>query len=123
VLAVGDGGNDAAALAATDVSATPGDAVDLARARADLLLPGGLAGLPLARALSVQAIRILAQNRRWSLVWNLGAIPFAALGFIPPWLAAIGMSLSSLAVVLNSLRVRETRALDEPTMALRERAA
>jgi Cu2+-exporting ATPase len=123
VLAVGDGGNDAAALAAADVSATPGDAVDLARVRADLLLPGGLAGLPLARALSVQAIRILAQNRRWSLVWNLGAIPFAALGFIPPWLAAIGMSLSSLAVVLNSLRVRETRALDEPTMALRERAA
>ncbi|MGN6193109.1 MAG: hypothetical protein ACTHM4_13330 [Rhodanobacteraceae bacterium] len=45
------------------------------------------------------------------------------MGFIPPWLAAIGMSLSSLAVVLNSLRVRETRALDEPTMALRERAA
>jgi Cu2+-exporting ATPase len=123
VLAVGDGGNDAAALAAADVSATPGDAVDLARVRADLLLPGGLAGLPLARALSVQAIRILAQNRRWSLVWNLGAIPFAALGFIPPWLAAIGMSLSSLAVVLNSLRVRETRAPDVPTMALRERAA
>jgi Cu2+-exporting ATPase len=123
VLAVGDGGNHAPALPAAEVTATPGDAVDLARARADLLLPGGLAGLPLARALSVQAIRILAQNRRWSLVWNLGAIPFAALGFVPPWLAAIGMSLSSLAVVLNSLRVRETRALDEPTMALRERAA
>ena len=123
VLAVGDGGNDAAALAAADVSATPGDAVDLARARADLLLPGGLAGLPLARALSAQTVRILAQNRRWSLVWNLGAIPFAALGFVPPWLAAIGMSLSSLAVVLNSLRIRESRAPDEPPIALRERTA
>jgi Cu2+-exporting ATPase len=123
VLAVGDGGNDAAALAAADVSATPGDAVDLARARADLLLPGGLAGLPLARALSEQAMRVLAQNRRWALVWNLGAIPFAALGLVPPWLAAIGMSLSSLAVVLNSLRIRELRAPDEPPTVLRERTA
>jgi Cu2+-exporting ATPase len=123
VLAVGDGGNDIAALAAADVSAAPGDAVDLARARADLLLPGGLAGVPLARELSEQAIRILARNRRWALVWNLGAIPFAALGFVPPWLAAIGMSLSSLAVVLNSLRIRETRMPDEPPMALRERTA
>jgi Cu2+-exporting ATPase len=123
VLAVGDGGNDAAALAGADVSATPGDAVDLARARADLLLAGGLAGLPLARAMAVQAVRILAQNRRWSLVWNLGAIPFAALGFVPPWLAAVGMSLSSLAVVLNSLRIREARTPDEPPMTLRERTA
>jgi Cu2+-exporting ATPase len=123
VLAVGDGGNDAAALAAADMSATPGDAVDLARARADLLLPGGLAGLPLARALSEQAMRVLAQNRRWALVWNLGAIPFAALGLVPPWLAAIGMSLSSLAVVLNSLRIRELRAPDEPPTVLRERTA
>jgi len=45
------------------------------------------------------------------------------LGFIPPWLAAIGMSLSSLAVVLNSLRIREARTPDEPPMTLRERAA
>lgn len=123
VLAVGDGGNDAAALAAAEVSATPGDAVDLARARADLLLPGGLAGLPLARALSVCAVQILMQNRRWSLAWNLGAVPFAALGFVPPWLAAAGMSLSSLAVVLNTLRIREVRARDESPMTLRERTA
>lgn len=123
VLAVGDGGNDAAALAAADVSATPGGAVGLARARSDLLLPGGLAGLPLARALSVRAMQVLAQNRRWSLAWNLGAVPFAALGFVPPWLAAIGMSLSSLAVVLNSLRIREGDAPDQPPIALRERTA
>lgn len=63
--------------------------------------------------LPVQAIRVLAQNRRWSLVWNLGAVPFAALGFVPPRLAGIGISLSSLAVVLNSLRIREVRAPDE----------
>jgi cbb3-type cytochrome oxidase maturation protein len=55
------------------------DAVDLSRAPADLLL-GGLAGLPLARALSVQAIRVLAQNRRWPLVWNLGGRPICRAG-------------------------------------------
>jgi Cu2+-exporting ATPase len=123
VLAVGDGGNDAAALAAADVSATPGDAVDLARARADLLLPGGLAALPLARALAQRAMQILAQNRRWSLAWNLGAVPFAALGFVPPWLAALGMSASSLAVVLNSLRIRAAREPVEPSLPLQERPA
>jgi Cu2+-exporting ATPase len=123
VLAVGDGGNDAAALAAADVSAVPGNAADLVRARADLLLPGGLAGLPFARALSVRAMRILMQNRRWSLAWNLGAVPFAAAGFVPPWLAALGMSLSSLAVVLNTLRIREARVPAVPPVALRERTA
>jgi Cu2+-exporting ATPase len=46
----------------------------------------------------------VAQSRRWALVYNLCAVPFAALGFVPPWLAAIGMSLSSLIVVLNALR-------------------
>jgi Cu2+-exporting ATPase len=123
VLAVGDGGNDAAALAAGDVSATPGTAVDLARSRSDLLLPGGLVGLPLARGLSAQAVRILAQNRRWSLVWNLGAVPFAAAGLVPPWLAALGMSLSSLAVVLNTLRIRDGQAPSARPAALRERPA
>jgi Cu2+-exporting ATPase len=66
---------------------------------------------------------IVLQNRRWSLLWNLGAVPFAALGFVPPWLAAIGMSLSSLAVVLNSLRVRDVRRDDRRPMALHERTA
>jgi Cu2+-exporting ATPase len=49
--------------------------------------------------------QIIAGGRRWSLVYNLCAVPFAALGLVPPWLAGIGMSLSSLAVVLNALRV------------------
>lgn len=124
VLAVGDGGNDAPALAAADVSATPGDAVDLARARADLLLTGGLEALPQARALAAHALRILAQNRRWALGWNLGVVPFAAAGLVPPWLAALGMAASSLAVVLNSLRVRE-RTAAKPAIAppLRARTA
>jgi Cu2+-exporting ATPase len=50
-------------------------------------------------------------------------VPFAAAGFVPPWLAALGMSLSSLAVVLNTLRIREARVPAVPPMALRERTA
>lgn len=123
VLMVGDGSNDAAALAAADVSATPVEGADLAKAHADLALLRGLAGLPLARALATRARDILLQNRRWSLAWNLGAVPFAALGFVPPWLAAIGMSVSSLAVVLNTLRMREPGpAASFPVAAVAESA-
>lgn len=105
VLAVGDGSNDAAALAAADVSASPTSGTDLARRHADLILGGGLGGLALARRIAVSASHVLAQNRRWSLVYNLAAIPFAAAGLVPPWLAALGMALSSLVVVLNTLRI------------------
>ena len=48
---------------------------------------------------------VVAQSRRWALAYNLCAAPFAALGFVPPWMAGIGMSLSSLMVVLNALRI------------------
>jgi len=54
--------------------------------------------------------RISRQSRRWALVYNLCAVPFAAFGLVPPWLAAIGMSLSSLGVVLNAMRVGRTNA-------------
>lgn len=123
VVAVGDGSNDAAALAAADVAVAPPGGTDLARSHAGLALLRGLADLPPALALARRARAIVLQNRRWSLLWNLGAVPFAALGFVPPWLAAIGMSASSLAVVLNSLRIREPRAPDPPATILRERTA
>jgi Cu2+-exporting ATPase len=123
VLAVGDGSNDAAALAAADVSAVPPGGTDLARTHAGLVLSRGLQDLPRARELAERARAILAANRRWSLAWNLGAMPFAALGFVPPWLAAIGMSVSSLAVVLNTLRIRERTGARPPAARLRERAA
>jgi Cu2+-exporting ATPase len=123
VLVVGDGGNDAAALSAADVSAVPGGGTDLARGQADFALLQGIDGLPATSTLALRAHMIVLQNRRWSLLWNLGAVPFAALGFVPPWLAAIGMSLSSLAVVLNSLRVRDVRRDDRRPMALHERTA
>ncbi|MBN8736944.1 MAG: cation-translocating P-type ATPase [Xanthomonadales bacterium] len=123
VLVVGDGGNDAAALAAADVSAVPAGGTDLARSHADFALLHGIEGLPVLRELALRARAILLQNRRWSLVWNLGAVPFAALGFVPPWLAAIGMSLSSLVVVLNSLRIRAAQAPGIPPSPMRERTA
>jgi len=50
-------------------------------------------------------LRVLAQNQRWALGYNLCAMPLAAMGWVPPWLAAIGMSTSSLVVVLNALRI------------------
>ncbi|GAB3789312.1 heavy metal translocating P-type ATPase [Dyella agri] len=105
VLAVGDGSNDAPILAAADVSAALAGGAGLAQAQADLLLlHDRLGGLARARAVAIELRRIVAQGRHGSLVYNLCAVPFAALGFVPPWLAGIGMSLSSLAVVLNALR-------------------
>jgi Cu2+-exporting ATPase len=105
-LAVGDGSNDAPALAGADVSAALASGTDLAQAHADLLLARGrLDGLLQARRVARQLARVVAQGRRWSLVYNLLAVPFAAAGLVPPWLAAIGMSASSLVVVLNGLRV------------------
>ncbi len=106
VLAVGDGSNDAPLLAAADVSAAMVHGTELAQVHASMLLTEGLAGLPLARHVARAAGRILRQNHRGSLAYNLVAVPFAAAGLVPPWLAIIGMCASSLAVVLNSLRIR-----------------
>jgi Cu2+-exporting ATPase len=109
-LAVGDGSNDAPVLAGADVSAALASGTELAQAHADLLLlDGQLDGLVDARRIARQVQQVMMQSRRWALLYNLCAVPFAAFGFVPPWLAGIGMSLSSLVVVLNALRVgRET---------------
>src|SRR6185437_11230695 len=118
VLAVGDGSNDAPILAGADVSAALAGGTGLAQAQADLLLMDDrLEGLARARSIAGEVQRIVAQGRRWSLAYNLCAVPFAAFGFVPPWLAGIGMSLSSLAVVLNALRAG--RDGNEPRQELR----
>ncbi|WP_109127469.1 cation-translocating P-type ATPase [Dyella sp. C11] len=110
VLAVGDGNNDAPLLAAADVSAALTAGTELAQANADfLLLHGKLHGLVEARQIAIHTCKIIDDGRRWSLAYNLVAMPFAALGMVPPWLAALGMSVSSLAVVLNAMRVGRTR--------------
>jgi P-type Cu2+ transporter len=106
---VGDGINDVPVLAAASVSVAPLGATDVAKNGADaLLLSRGLA--PLTESFRVARLtqRIVKQNMFWSLAYNLSTIPLAAFGMIPPWAAAIGMSASSLLVMLNSMRL--TRA-------------
>ncbi|MHB1058005.1 MAG: heavy metal translocating P-type ATPase [Rhodanobacter sp.] len=121
-LAVGDGSNDAPVLAGADVSAALASGTGLAQAHANLLLlDGHLDGLADARMIARQVRQVTMQSRRWALLYNLCAVPFAALGFVPPWLAGIGMSLSSLLVVMNALRVGRDAADDRPGRALRPR--
>jgi Cu2+-exporting ATPase len=118
-LAVGDGSNDAPLLAGADVSAALASGTELAQAHADLLLlDGRLDGLVDARVIARQVQRVMTQSRHWALLYNLCAVPFAAFGFVPPWLAGIGMSLSSLVVVLNALRVGRHTAADHPDASL-----
>ncbi len=106
VLAVGDGLNDAPFLAAADVSAALPHGAAVTQAHADLLLLGeSLAGLRLARDVARQANRRMRENFAWALGYNIVVLPLAMAGVLHPWLAAAGMSLSSLLVVGNALRL------------------
>jgi len=105
-LMVGDGLNDAAALALAHVAATPAGATDLAQTAADLVLQGeaGLAALPAAIALARRAQRLARQNIAGSLLYNAVAVPCAIAGLATPLIAALVMASSSLAVTVNALR-------------------
>ncbi|NOG72350.1 heavy metal translocating P-type ATPase [Roseicella sp. DB1501] len=110
-LMLGDGINDAAALALAHVSACPGEGTDLAQGAADLVLrAGGLAALPGAIRTARRAQRLARQNIAFSLAYNLVAVPLAVAGLVTPLIAAVVMATSSLVVIGNSLRAGQEAA-------------
>jgi Cu2+-exporting ATPase len=117
---VGDGLNDAPALAAAHVSLSPISAIDLARAEADIVFLGERLD-PVVQAVDIarKARHLMNANLWFAVVYNLFAVPLAILGLVTPLVAALAMSGSSVIVTLNALRARspvETKPRSSPSM-------
>lgn len=106
VAVVGDGINDAPVLAKAHASFALDQGAPLAQSQADFIVLGGrLGGVPLAVSIARRAMQIVRQNLVWAAAYNFVCIPLALMGYLPPWLAGIGMALSALGVLLNALRI------------------